>query len=160
MVANEEFPLGDLKQPKKISKSWWCKNLGKGTTQAQAISRSIHVWNIYLHVGQIYGVCRQIFQSHGSYGGMTVEISSDVHDALVNKHSWKMHCKNQLVYMISYFKMRTLETILPCQFARGYHFFLRLYPWHPNTSVPKHQTSGGMTGCILVIVSTNYPPWN
>ena len=31
-------------------------------------SHRIHVWYIYLHLVDFYGKCRQIYQSHGSYG--------------------------------------------------------------------------------------------
>ena len=32
------------------------------------ISHTIHVWYIHLHLVDVYGRCRQIYQSHGSYG--------------------------------------------------------------------------------------------
>ena len=31
-------------------------------------SHTIHVWYIHLHLVDVYGRCRQIYQSHGSYG--------------------------------------------------------------------------------------------
>ena len=51
------------KNPSKIGLKW--SNL---TIAYFFKSDRIHVWDIYLHLAYIYGKCREIYQSHGSYG--------------------------------------------------------------------------------------------
>ena len=65
---------------------WNLKNDG-GTTR-NLLSHRIHVRYIYLHLVDFKGKCRQIYQSHGSYGYSRVPFSGSIRSTLGGKNEF------------------------------------------------------------------------
>ena len=61
------IPGGAGFQPSTIS-FYICEALSKRIMLQRPSTHRINVWYIYLHLVDFYGKCREIYQSHGSYG--------------------------------------------------------------------------------------------